>query len=511
MCRIAFCSFTLFVNLMRNNILNYHSKNANLISKSSSYIRVLNFNATFGQLVLFFLLISAALLIGSNNARRGILFFLPIAGCIGWIATWNLPNKNYLLRIFLLGFALRVLVGILLYIYSVQMGELGFMGDDGYFDMRSWTVLTERWHHSGFFWEEGPTYHAKIYYYFMAVIFYIFGHDIMYVVLANCILGALIGIYAYRIAFNIYGQRVAKIAFLLTMFLPNGVTWFATGLRDASLTFLTVFATWHVVKLRQRLSIVSIAFVTVACVALYLNRMPLAILLLWGIIIYLIIISLKIRTVLEIRTALVGCLIVFLIGLYSLQQGSEGFLGINSFVSRGTYLMDFYQEAHADEALYTSTSIQGMLYRSASLQKRLVFLPASIVIALLSPIPPLPFPIPADYFSSPLSILKLPGTIPWYVVMPFILYGFIYSIRNKANKSFMLYFIPITTILSIALLSASAFASRYRLPAEPFLLIFAAIGIAARRQDIRPYIRYFYVGFFLLICGYFVMKLRTLI
>ncbi|PIR89647.1 hypothetical protein COU04_02405, partial [bacterium (Candidatus Gribaldobacteria) CG10_big_fil_rev_8_21_14_0_10_33_41] len=100
-------------------------------------------------------------------------------------------------------------------------------------------MLAQKWQGGGDFNIIKETSHIQIgYYYFVAAIYFIFGHEPIMVSLVNIILGILAGLLLYFLSREIFSEKTAKIVLILSLFWPSIAFWSTQNLKDTLLLFL---------------------------------------------------------------------------------------------------------------------------------------------------------------------------------------------------------------------------------------------------------------------------------
>lgn len=212
---------------------------------------------------------------------RGSVFFILLALVTVYFIK-RLPEereRNFILRIFLFGFGLRVLFVLLTVALAVYRGNIvdyhaayqnpdcvisyatpDLFDDSAYYTLRAlytslywkgvplgmWTlehvVANREYGFSGFVW-------------LPATFFTLFGFSPVSSRFINCFLGIITALLVYFTVKNTFGGRTARLAAILTAFFPSLFIWSITNLKDTSFIFAFYLMLWAIVKMRSSRSI----------------------------------------------------------------------------------------------------------------------------------------------------------------------------------------------------------------------------------------------------------------
>jgi hypothetical protein len=103
------------------------------------------------------------------------------------------------------------------------------------------------------------------------------------------------------------------------------------------------------------------------------------------------------------------------------------------------------------------------------------FLPVGVLYVLLAP-----FPWMISNFR---QLITFPELMAWWLLMPMMIRGFWYTIRNNLRKAFVICTFVVSTTLAFALFESNAgTAYRHRSQLYVFFFVFMAIGLELRRS-----------------------------
>lgn len=368
---------------------------------------------------------------------------------------------NFLLKVFLAGFLVRVLLALLIQPFSKAL-DLEF--DAAWYDELGWKIA-QVWrtgHLASFADVHGWDYQAPLYIYFNALVYTVLGHNLWAIRVINSLLGTLTGILTYFIAKRSYGVRVAKVALVLTTFFPSMILWSTQNLKDTMVVFLVCLIVWAYLKLRdESFNPLYILLLVVCPLALTQVRPAMAIaMVLLPIAAFFLSDGKRFQ-----RGIVMGTSLIILVGFIFRYLG-YGFLGsqyIQVFTDLGT-LQHFRRFRAVGGSAFGGqadlSTIPGLL-RS---------LPESLTAFLLRP-----WPWEVRSFWGTATI---PEMIGWYILFPCLLIGLVYAIRTRWRRDFILWgYVVFGTLAAAPQYGNLGTAYRHRVQLLPFYLTFAALGM----------------------------------
>jgi len=401
-----------------------------------------------------------------------------------WVASrQQLEDRGLLIRLFALGFLLRVAVAIGIYLYlSIQGHESGFFPhpdspiyrDDWVYDdigqglAEGWRtgqseLLSPR-HNPGYFYTVGITY-------------FLFGHNPFIARIVNCFFSALTIIYVYLLAKEIWDRKVAKLSASLTLFFPGFLVISAFQWKDTIMTFLVVSGIWYITILKKKISLYRIILLMGIIIYAFLIRKQTGIFLGFLAVLYMLIDLRKIRF----KHIAIAVLIFIAVGILFSELREFGFFGLEYFYNFEDTLSSYYGRVPSGDSSAGFVSTALIKFMGGNLLTKVVFLPISVGIMLI-------YPLPLPHLITYGSKIFVPGMLTWYFFIPFFIYGFIYSLKKKSAESSHLLLAIIYIIFSF--LSTGMLASglvRYRLQMMPFAMILIALGILNFKKWSRFY------------------------
>src|SRR5258705_251588 len=182
------------------------------------------------------------------------------------------PERTFLLRLFVIGLLIRLLVGAIIYVAHF---EEFFGGDANTYDTFG-QALMAAWH--------GDIAQAAAYQsfvssgagawgmlYLVAGVYELIGRNMLAIQFINAAVGAATPAVIYYIAQNLFkNARVARLAALLTCFFPSLVLWSSQALKDGIIVLAVALAILTTLRLVERITVPNVLIVT-ACLLVLLS------------------------------------------------------------------------------------------------------------------------------------------------------------------------------------------------------------------------------------------------
>jgi 4-amino-4-deoxy-L-arabinose transferase-like glycosyltransferase len=214
------------------------------------------------------------LVIAPADGGPAALFTLPFIA-IAIFGIYRLEDRRFLLRLFVIAFLVRVVIGTVIYLFHWQ--EF-FGGDALTYDYLGDALMNV--------WNGHPEYQRPIdvFYgggassgwgmmYMVGAIYQIIGRNMLATQYVNCVLGAATALFAYLIAMEIFSNRsVARVAAIFTGLFPSLVIWSCQGLKDGPIVFLLALSMAAILKLGDKFSFKYVAALAVALCSLLTLR-----------------------------------------------------------------------------------------------------------------------------------------------------------------------------------------------------------------------------------------------
>lgn len=460
-------------------------------------------------------LLAVIVLCGLFGLKEGFLS-IPVVAIIFSIIGINIVrggskefNRNYLVKLFLWGYSLRVFIAIVLYVLLLTFrGEPFLGGGDDFFYYVVGRSLGESWAVSGFHGMERNVQPA--YYYVVAFFYYISqylggGHQLV-PIFFNCFLGALIPVYIYKIAFRVYDHKIARTSALLTVFFPHFVTYSAVLLKDIIIVFLITLSIWYLIEFKLNKKVSNIIMFCLSISPLPYFRMY-VLWLMFGYVTLSFLLTLVFSRKGRFSLMIVGVLIILTMGVHFSNLYRQGTFMFGGFMNqeRLEYIIESQRERMSHKLFKRSFGGESLgtkfLYET-SLPIQLFLRP---VFLSINPFPPwgaLLRKTPTNEWNGKVNIV---GGLVWYFLMPLWALGLFYSIRDKTVSAFPVYAINLLFFLMIAYYNMSV---RHRLMCMPTAMILVAVGIHCRPAYLKglTFINIYILIYSCLITAYLYLK-----
>lgn len=400
-------------------------------------------------------------------------FVIVLMGLIMGLFLCSEKNDNFLAKLFLLAFITRIIGATVLYHVVFLSNRTGLLFDSWSYSENGYRILN--------LWLGGLRDFDAIveqmgimttsgnlgnYDFWNAIVYFFTGKSPLCVVFINCLLGSFTVIIIYYITRFICDKKIAKLASILVAFWPSTFFWSIQNLKDPMILFLATLLIWAVlhIKVRFRLSFLIILILS----TILLKQMRFFLFALF----YVVILPLSLLfpvwkrrkleiTVLALLLA-VGAFfyidsmkIIFMDNLLGAEQNQ-------SFLS-WAYKMRTYRTLDASSAFLTNIDFSDPL-------KMGFFMPAALLVIWFAPFP--------WQVGSALQIIALPEMLIYYMLIPSMIFGIKFVVRNKLSKGGLIiaYIIVITFVLAFIEGNVGTL-FRHRSMMLPFYLIFIAIGL----------------------------------
>jgi hypothetical protein len=387
---------------------------------------------------------------------------------VGAFALWWLVGKlaapedrQLVMRIMIAGVLLRV--GLTLVIHYTL--PIWFFAPDQQ-TYQEVGIQTLRYHRGleGIPWQLRNTLELG-YFYWNAFLFLIFGYVPLAPKLVNAFVGTASALFCYRLAGELAGRGPAMTSVMLTMFFPSLVLWSTQNLRDPIVLLVTLALFLSVVRLRTRPSGRAFFGVVFSLGLLVLFRDYIAVMALFGLIG-----SSFISKARGLPVNLLLGAILFALAIFAYQQFGLGTQWVESAsfeaISQQRSFMASGGSAFRPE-VDISTPLRG-----------LQFFPLGLAFFLFSPFP--------WQVGSALSIMTLPEQLVWYALLPMVVAGGLYLVRERYQAvGPLLVFLALTTSIYALVEGNAGTAYRHRAQVLVFFLILASVGLVLRQARVR--------------------------
>ncbi len=383
---------------------------------------------------------------------------------LGLFYITGLPDRSFVMVLFVAGFAVRVLLAFILYFAYPPDGHI--FRDDLYY-MRTGINILEYWHGGGAFWNFDAYRVAASsrnwgYSFYNAIHFFMAPSHLLPSI-SNSFAGAMLAVSVYRLAFELFGTRVARISAILAMFHSGLIFYSSVNLKDILVTLTTILVLFYgVLSVKDRRPANFLKMI-VASVVLFSLRFYIAPVVLGSVLLY----WLVSRDVLPWRKiflicVLVGCVIMFLKILPGVDRTRA------QIEKKGGILKIFshYAERNLEKVSAKRTRAIGRLVRPG-----ISGAAVTCVWFLLNPNP---------FNCHDITWFLLPGVLLWYMLIPFVLTGAVGLIRQQFAAATLLVGFFSGGVLLYSLFPHLAII-RHRFPLTAVAIIVACWGLTRLR------------------------------
>ncbi len=225
-------------------------------------------NAVLTLLIL--IVCSGIVFLSPSKAPAALIVASALAG-VGVILINRLDyERRFLLRIFMGGLLVRLIIGTIIFVYNLQQF---FGGDADTYDLNGW-FMQQGWHGNNYYnalLEKfiGGGQGAWGMLYLVAGVYELVGRNPLAVQFINSVMGAATAVIVFLCALQIFSNsRVARLAALLTGFFPSLVLWSSQELKDGPIVFVLTLSILATLKLGDRFNTKYFAILIFSLIAL---------------------------------------------------------------------------------------------------------------------------------------------------------------------------------------------------------------------------------------------------
>jgi len=381
----------------------------------------------------------------------------------------GVPEPNFIFRLFFLGLLVRVVVGLLIYVFQLQE----FFGGDAITYHYRGSLLVDSWHGlvaddsydvsrisemSGSGWGM---------HYLVAAIYYIGGKNQLAAQAFFWVFGAGIGPVVYICAYHIYKNfRVARFAGIMTAFFPAFVLWSSQLMKDGLIIFLLVVVMIAVLQLQEKFRYEWLAVLVLS---------------MFGIM------SLRFYIFYMVAIAVVGS---FIIGLSNSPGAILRRSAILILMGIGmTYLgvirtatVDFEQFGSLEQIQRSRLDLVkraesgfGQGGDVSTTEGAISTIPIGFAYLMFAP-----FPWQATNLR---QAIALPEVLVWWAMIPLLIGGIVYTVRHRLREAFPVLLFSLMLTLAYSIFQGNVgTAYRQRTQIQVFLFMFVAVGWVVRKE-----------------------------
>ncbi|HKR59144.1 MAG TPA: glycosyltransferase family 39 protein, partial [Pyrinomonadaceae bacterium] len=189
------------------------------------------------------------------DTGRAVLLCTALSLIAGLIISRQPEDRQFLLRIFIFGILIRLILGTAIFVFR---GQEFFGGDALTYDFLGFAQISS--------WG-GDRYYGQVIYnhlghtggtgwgmvYLVAGIYTVIGRNVLAVQFVNAVLGAATAVIIYLCAIHVFNNlRVARISALAVAFFPSLVLWSSQGLKDGPIVFFLALSILATLRLSRK-------------------------------------------------------------------------------------------------------------------------------------------------------------------------------------------------------------------------------------------------------------------
>jgi hypothetical protein len=385
-----------------------------------------------------------------------LVFGLVGAVLIAITANGDAKTRRFLLRTMGIALAARFLLALL---FALVPGTRLFHEDASGYEWLG-TLLAKHW------WGQGPNLPIfdgrpnTGYIYFVGALNFVIGPYPIVGALANAIIGALTVNVVYRISSDLFQPLVARRAAQLVAYFPSMILWSSIAIKDPLVSLLIAMSLWGCLRLKRRLGVRPFLLTAIPILCIQPVRYY---------VVYFVVFAVVAGLGLErglrslsgvYKQLAVVALIALLATVAGLSSGLQRGLDDASLVKISTFRRGMATTAQSgfshDVDVSTPTSA-------------ILFLPVGVATLLFAPFP--------WQFTSLRAILSAPEMLLWWSLVPALLRGLRFTIRERWREASPLLLFSCSLTVAYSLIEGNVGAAfRQRSQIFVFLFIFAALG-----------------------------------
>lgn len=382
-------------------------------------------------------------------------------------------EKDLLTNIFLLALVSRLAFGILVQAFDLRMF---FGGDANTFDFYG-KLIADHWlgqvTGNDIFFERATSISTPGWgiNYLTAFLYTIFGRNV-YLAQSFCaVFGAATAPMVYFCAKNIFHNKaVAKISAFSVALFPAFIIWSGQLLKDGLIVFLLVLAMTMVLQLQQKLSYPAIMILVLSMLGIMTLRFYIFYMVAIAVVGSFIIGTSNSAQSIARRTAVLVLLGVGLTYFGVIRTASSDFERYGD--------LERVQISRADLAKSASSGF-GEDADVSTTSGAISVVPIGFAYLMLAPFP--------WEMSSLRQAFALPEVLLWWAMIPIMLFGLWYTIRNRLRTAFPIVLFSLMLTLAYSIFQGNVgTAYRQRTQIQVFLFMFIAVGwtlIKERREN----------------------------
>jgi hypothetical protein len=330
----------------------------------------------------------------------------------------------------------------------------------------------------------GKNYSDMGYPVYLALIYSVFGDNILIPRLIKVVLGTYICLFTYKIARNNFGESTGRIAGIMTMLVPNLIYYCGLHLKETEMVFLVVCFIYLADKIlrSRKLTLTAIAWLALIGAALFFFRTVLAVCLISSIVLAALFTSQRVSAL----GKRIGLIVMLIGGIF--------FLTTTPLVDNVNLYLRLRNKNQASQMKnYAIHRDKGQTNKLAVYGSRSVFLPFMIMA---------PFPTLINIPDQPNAMMMAGAYFTRNVYAFFVFMALLALYKRKKLREHVLLLAFTASYIFVLASSGFALSERFHLPLIPFLLIFSAYGISQMNQNNKKYYLPYLVFIVLVVIGW---------
>ena len=424
--------------------------------------------------ILCFLVAIGVSLLAFPEGFTAVLVASVVAGVTIALIRKNTAEPEFLIRIFLIALLVRIIFGTFVHVFDLR----GFFGGDAItYDLLG-VRLTEIW------FEQSPVNDPLSQRamnmssgwgmnYLTAIIYLFTGRNILAAQFFVATVGAAIAPLVYSCAYKIFNnKRVGRISALFVALFPAFIIWTSQLLKDGLIVFLLVLTMIMVLQLHERFNYVSVGLLIFSLFSIISLRFY---------IFYMVAIAVAGSFVLGVnntaKSLLTRAAVLLIIGV------SLTYLGVTRNASQEIENfgnLERLQQSRQDLAQSADSGF-GEDIDVSTTEGAISAIPIGFAYLMLAPFP--------WQLGSLRQSFTLPEILVWWALMPFLIGGIWYTVKNKLRTAFPVLLFTLMLTVAYSIFSGNVgTAYRQRTQIQVFLFIFIAVGwtlFKERRENQR--------------------------
>ncbi len=417
------------------------------------------------------LLIPVAISVGLYPVGSVAVLFITPFVLITHHLLRRFDESGFLSSLFIAAFLARVLVAVVIFVFNLQpffgedsvVHEMHAFGLYNYLQGQSETLsfIVRDWNRP---WGL---------YYLIAGCYSLIGRNSLAIQFISCFCGALTAAFVFQCSLKIFrNHRVARIAGILTAFSPAMIIWSSQIMKDGFVVFFVVATIYYLLTLQQQFSWSALILLLLSLVGIFSMRFY---------ILYFAIFACVGSFVFGSERVLLNNIRWLLImTVLMVIMAYAGVLSVGT--EQIETLSDLEKIQYSREVL--SREAQSGFGRGTDITTvggSVTALAIGFLYLMLAPFP--------WQFGSVRSALPLPEMVIWWALIPALVSGFYYTLRNKFREAIpaLLFTIALTIAYSVFQTNTGT-AYRQRTQIQVFLFIFIAVGWTIwqeRKENVR--------------------------